>query len=150
MYIYIYVICVYIYIYILFLYTHIDIYIYIYMYVHTSCEMLYMRNLLGWLETRLAQNTLHYLKSRLKLLPCERLLNVQLLRPQKDLRKGSISQDVMSFSSELCSRRSDMFAEVACLVCHLKILRICTSTLTRKQDKDKKELAKCCGFIFQR
>ena len=42
--------------------------------------------------------------------------NVQLPCLQKDLRKGSISRDMVNFPSELCRRRSGMFAEVARLV----------------------------------
>ena len=43
-------------------------------------------------------------------------VNLQLPRLRKDLRTGSISRDIVSFLSELCRRRSDMFAEVARLV----------------------------------
>ena len=34
-------------------------------------------------------------------------VNVRLLRLRKDLRTGSLSQDVANFPSELCKRRSD-------------------------------------------
>ena len=40
-------------------------------------------------------------------------LNVQLPCLQKDPRTGSISWDIVNFPSELCRRRSGMFAEVA-------------------------------------
>ena len=43
-------------------------------------------------------------------------VNVQLPCLQKDLRTGSIWQDVLNFPSELCRRRSGVFAEVARLV----------------------------------
>ena len=43
--------------------------------------------------------------------------NVPLPCLQKDLRRGSISRDMVNFfPSELCRRRSGMFTEVACLV----------------------------------
>ena len=39
--------------------------------------------------------------------------HLQLLRPRKDLRTGSISRDFVNFPSELCGRRSCTFMEVA-------------------------------------
>ena len=43
-------------------------------------------------------------------------VDVRLSWLRKDLRMGSISRDVVNFTSELCRRRSGMFTEVARLV----------------------------------
>ena len=43
-------------------------------------------------------------------------VKVQLPCLQKDLRTGSISRDIVNFPSELCRRRSGLFAEVAHLL----------------------------------
>ena len=43
-------------------------------------------------------------------------VNAQLLLLRRDLRRGSISRDVVNFPSELCSRRSGVFTEVECSV----------------------------------
>ena len=42
-------------------------YIYIYIYIYNFKTKVYMRNLLGWLETRLARNTLTCLQRRFEL-----------------------------------------------------------------------------------
>ena len=41
--------------------TYLSLYTYIYIYIERYMYTYHMRNLLGWLETRLAQNTLNYL-----------------------------------------------------------------------------------------
>ena len=44
------------------MYSNVCIYVYIYIYIYTHTYIIYMRNLLGWLETRLAQKTLTCMK----------------------------------------------------------------------------------------
>ena len=67
-YIYIHYIYIYIYVYIhtyIYIYIHIRIYMYIYIYIYRRIAY-FTRSLLGWLETRLAQHTLSYLRIMLK------------------------------------------------------------------------------------
>ena len=44
----------------IYIYICISICVYIYIYIHTYTHNTYMRNLLGWLETRLAQITFNH------------------------------------------------------------------------------------------
>ena len=59
------------------------------------------------------QHHIGFVGSSCEFRKCATSVNVRLLRLQKDLRTGSISRDVVIFTSELCMHRSGAVAEVA-------------------------------------
>ena len=132
-YIYIYT-CVYMYIYIcIYMYLSLSLslymYIYIYIYITTGLVAFYSR-FFSRSSPHVDRCSNHFPWEPSPEVPFSQMqdislpeatkratsVNVRLPLLRKDLRTGSISQDIVSFPSELCRRRSGMFPEVARLV----------------------------------